>query len=152
MFTSCLDLLADALKELLPSFSFLQVDGDTVGEERNMLLTKFRKDPNISGLLLSYKVGSEGLNLIEANHCICIEPWWNGCTIRQGEARCYRNGQTRTVMTYKIYSENTIENKIIEICKSKDEMAECFLEGTQKQMTRVGIDKYTLGVILGRRY
>ncbi len=34
-------------------------------------------------VILTYKVGSEGLNLTEATHCICIEPWWTNAVHNQ---------------------------------------------------------------------
>ncbi len=74
MFTSCLDLLSEAIKEDYPNFKFVQVDGDT--KNRSELFDQFKNDINTQGLFLTYKVGSEGLNLTEATHCICIEPWW----------------------------------------------------------------------------
>ncbi len=60
MFTSCLDLLSEAIKEDYPNFKFVQVDGDT--KNRSELFDQFKNDINTQGLFLTYKVGSEGLN------------------------------------------------------------------------------------------
>lgn len=152
MFTSVLDLLADSIKEYIPSFEFVQIDGDTKGRKREELINKFRREKNIRGLLMTYKVGSEGLNLTEANHVICIEPWWTNAVHNQAKARCYRNGQTQKVEVHNIYIENSIEERVVEICKEKDKMANSILEGTGQKITQgTGLDKYTLGRILGVR-
>lgn len=150
MFTSCTDLLGDACTALLPDFKYVQVDGDVVGKDRATLLEKFKKDPDVQGLFMTYKVGSEGLNLTQATHCICIEPWWTDAVHRQAKARCWRMGQTREVHVHNVYVQNTIEEKVTDICKAKNEMADSFLEGTEKPLKKnVGLDKFTLGKILG---
>ncbi len=148
MFTSVLDLLANAYKKLLPDSKFVQIDGDTKGKEREKLLTEFRTNANIQSLFITYKVGAEGLNLTEATHVICIEPWWTNAVHNQAKSRCWRIGQTKEVQIYNIYVENSIEERVVEICKEKDEMAEAMLEGTGQKI-KVGLDKYTLGRILG---
>lgn len=150
MFTSCTDLVAEAVKAKIPDYHYIQVDGDVTGEERTKLINKFRTDPGVSGLFMTYKVGSEGLNLVEATHCICIEPWWTDAVHRQAKARCWRMGQTREVHVHNIYVENSIEERVTEICKSKNEMTAAFLEGTEKKIRKTeGLTKATLGKILG---
>lgn len=152
-FTSCLDLLSDAIKVYYPEFTHLQLDGDVVGSERNNVLSKFRRDPETQGLFLTYKVGSEGLNLTDACHCICIEPWWTSAVTDQAISRLYRTGQTKTVTSYEIYISGTIEEKVIEICNDKRMMASELLDSTQVTIHKVkkntGLDKNTLSDILG---
>lgn len=151
MFTSCLDLLAYALEVRLPDFKFVQIDGDTVGEERMNLLDQLNMNEEIRGGMFTYKVGGEGLDLVVATHCICIEPWWTPAVPAQAEARCWRIGQTHPVHIHDIIVDDTIENRIIEICNAKEEMADSYLEGTAKSVGKVGLDKYTLGKMLGIR-
>nr|QBK86670.1 MAG: DEAD/SNF2-like helicase [Marseillevirus LCMAC102] len=148
MFTSVLDLLANAYKKLLPDLNFVQIDGDTKGKKRAELLTEFRTNANIQSLFITYKVGSEGLNLTEATHVICIEPWWTNAVHEQAKARCWRIGQTKEVQIHNIYVKDSIEERVVDICKEKDEMAEAMLEGTGQKI-KVGLDKTTLGRMLG---
>ncbi len=89
MFTSCLDLLSEAIKEDYPNFKFVQVDGDT--KNRSELFDQFKNDINTQGLFLTYKVGSEGLNLTEATHCICIEPWWTNAVHTPSQSKTLEN-------------------------------------------------------------
>lgn len=149
MFTSCLDLLGDTLKEVMPDYSFIQIDGDTVGQERETLLDQFRADPSVRALFLTYKVGGQGLNLTEATHCIPIEPWWTNAVYRQAITRCWRFGQTKEVHVHNIITKDTIEEKVIDIAKQKDAMASEYLDGTTQSVEKVGLDKYTLGRMLG---
>lgn len=149
MFTSCLDLLVDAVKKHIPDFTYEQFDGDVKGLDRPAVIERFRNDKDLRCLFLNYKVGSEGLNLTEANHCICIEPWWTNAVHNQAKSRCWRSGQTKPVIVYNVLSNNTIEGKIMEICRAKDVLASSYLEGTEKPLGRVGLNKFTLGKILG---
>lgn len=150
-FTSCLDLVAEALRVYFPDYNYIQVDGDVVGNERSELIDQFRSEASISAMLMSYKVGSEGLTLVEANHCICIEPWWTNAVHNQAKARVWRPGQTKEVFLHNILVRDSIEDRIMDICKDKDELSDAFLEGTEKPLKkRGGLNKYTLGKILGK--
>ena len=146
-FTSALDLLADVCERELPRFKFLQLDGATKGEDRRRIVSKYRESPDIAGLLMTFKVGSEGLNLTESNHVICIEPWWNRAVHRQAEDRAWRLGQNKQVHVYNVLVEDSIEEKVMEICKQKEEMAQDYLKGSRGWHAR--IDKDTMGIILG---
>ena len=119
MFVSALDILADACREFLPGFEFLQIDGDVVGGERANIIDQFKCDPSIRGLFLTYKVGGEGLNLTEATHCIPLEPWWSPSVCDQAKHRCWRRGQTRPVHVHNIVTKNTIEERVLAIAKQK---------------------------------
>ena len=92
-------------------------------EQREAAIRLFQTDRNCKVLLISYKVGSEGLNLVEANHVICVDPWWTYAVADQAKARAFRPGQKKTVYTYDIFTKageyETIEKKVVEICELK---------------------------------
>lgn len=144
-FTSALDLIADAIIEFT-SHKFEQLDGESIGQERIDIIESFRKNPEVKILLVSYKIGGEGLNLVEANHVIMVEPWWTKAVSEQAEARVHRPGQKKEVFVYNIYVRNTIENHVLNICKEKKVMAENILNG-RKHETK-GLDKLTMARIL----
>ena len=111
MFTSCLDLIGDAFQARLPGFQYVQIDGDTKGLERVELLNQFRTNPDIRGLFLTYKVGSEGLNLTQATHCICVEPWWTSAVPNQAKARLWRKGQKNQSLSTTFWSRIQSRNE-----------------------------------------
>lgn len=136
-FTSFLDLLGYAIEQLLPSdYQYEIMDGDVNGPNRVQIINKFKTE-NVQALLLTYKVGAEGLNLTEANHVICAEPWWTPAVRRQAESRVRRMGQKRDVTIHNLYIQNSVEDRILEKCKEKEEMAENYLEGTKRQKTEL---------------
>jgi len=148
MFTSCLDLLADLIEERMPHYSFVQVDGRTVGGERQRRINAFRTRKRIRAFLCTYKTGGQGLNLIEAANCICIEPWWSPYIHRQAHSRIWRMGQTHPVNVYNFVAKSTIEESIIGIYhREKMRVEDEFLSG-DVSVGRVCPDVETLRHIL----
>lgn len=155
-FTSCLDLIAHAIEVHFKKEKFVieQLDGDTIGSERDGIVATFNQDDALEGgvraLLLTYKVGSEGLNLTQANNVICVDPWWTSVVEDQAVARCHRPGQTKKVRVYNIYAQNSIENRVLDICSDKKSMTASFLEGTGNPFKKsAGLNKSNLADILG---
>ncbi len=145
-FVSALDLLAAACDKYLPDFKYIQVDGGTVGKERQVAFDRFREKKKIRGLFMTYKVGSQGITLTEATHVIPIEPWWNDSVPNQAIHRAWRLGQENDVEVHNILVQDSIECKMREICEGKDKMSKSIMEGSAHKMTRM--DKFTLGKML----
>jgi non-specific serine/threonine protein kinase len=75
-------------------------------------------------MVMSIKAGGVGLNLTEANNVILFDRWWNPAVERQAIDRVFRIGQTRDVMVYKMVVADTIEERIVEVLKAKDALAD----------------------------
>ena len=148
-FTSALDLCVKAVKKYLPKTKYLQLDGDTLQKDRGYILSTFANNPKAKVLFITYKVGSEGLNITCANHVILLEPWWTPVVEDQAVARCWRNGQTKKVQVHSIRVKDTIEEHIDSICEEKKRLIKKYISGSSKGMGGAGIDKYTLGRIIG---
>ena len=118
----------------------VMVDGTLKSSERETAWNKFRQDPNCKVLLMTYKVGSEGVNLVEANAIICTDAWWAPSVRRQAIARAWRIGQCRKVSVYDIVCERSIEDRIMEVCQKKDELAETYLGSTKARAKGQGIE------------
>lgn len=104
----------------------IQVDGTVTGEDRTDSLEVFKNNPDINCLLMSYKVGSEGLNLTVATHCFFLEPWWTPAVHNQALARLWRMGQKQQTFLHKIIAKDTIERRVLEICQEKEKLTEFF--------------------------
>lgn len=147
-YTSVLDLLAYACKKLLEDFKFSQIDGDTKIEDRGQIIKNFENTEGLRCLFMTYKVGSEGLNLIGANHVICVEQWWTPSITKQAISRCYRSGQTKNVNVYNILIKDSIEERVNKVCISKENLSNKIL-GKDVPIEPTKLDKVTLGKILG---
>jgi SNF2 family DNA or RNA helicase len=106
-----------------------QLDGDT--KDRNGTMRRFKEDPDCKVMLITYKVGSEGLNLTEANHVILVEPWWTNAVPDQAMARAWRPGQTKPVTMHDLImvgpTGESIEKHVLNICAQKKAMANSYL-------------------------
>jgi SNF2 family DNA or RNA helicase len=96
----------------------LLIDCDVVGSKRNAIIDRFQNGPE-RVLLLTYKIGSEGLTITRANHVFLCEPWYNNAVHNQAIARAYRTGQERKVTVYKFLCSGTYEEKVYQICEMK---------------------------------
>jgi len=147
-FTTCLDLIAKACRKRIPSFNFRMLDGRTKGSDRKKHIHDFKTDESIHGFFISYKVGSQGLNLTAATNVIFVEPWWTQTVPDQAKARCWRIGQTKNVNIYNIFVADSVEDRIIQVCKLKTKMTQQILNESGKIANIPKLESKTLGCIL----
>ena len=95
------------------------------GQTRNRQekVENFQNNDDVRVFLISLKAGGTGLNLTAADYVYIVDPWWNPAVEAQAIDRCYRIGQDKSVMAYKMICKDTIEEKIIEYQKSKKKLA-----------------------------
>jgi len=120
-FTSLLDLVGNRLsKESIP---FLRIDGSTPARERTRLVERFQQKDREDVILVSLKAGGAGINLTAADYVFLLDPWWNPAAEEQAAARAHRIGQTRPVTVYRMVARGTIEERVLELSRSKAAMA-----------------------------
>lgn len=125
-FTSMLDIIAKRLEA--EGISFYTITGQTKPSERIKLVNDFNAD-DTSVFLISLKAGGTGLNLTGADIVIHYDPWWNLSAENQASDRAYRIGQKRNVQIYKLITDKTIEEKIIELQSRKAELYDIAVNG-----------------------
>ncbi len=113
-FTSMLELLAEDLDNL--NIGYLKLTGQS--RDREALVKTFQRG-EVSLFLISLKAGGVGLNLTCADTVIHYDPWWNQAVESQATDRAHRIGQDKPVFVYKLVTENTIEEKIVELQQHK---------------------------------
>jgi len=72
--------------------------------------------------VISLKAGGSGLTLTEADYVFVLDPWWNPAVEAQAIDRAHRIGQDKTVMVYRLVSEGTIEEKVLDLQERKREL------------------------------
>ena len=125
-FTTMLDRLAEQLKKL--GIDYYMLTGSVNKEKRMQMVDSFNKD-DVPVFCISLKAGGTGLNLTAADIVIHYDPWWNVAVQNQATDRAHRIGQKNVVTVYKLVSQGTIEEKIIDIQEKKKKLAEQVLEG-----------------------
>lgn len=113
----------DVLKKLLPSVSYIRLDGTTDPRNRQAIVQEFNADPSIDVLLLTTHVGGLGLNLTGADTVIFVEHDWNPMKDLQAMDRAHRIGQKKTVNVYRLITRGTLEEKIMGLQKFKMNIA-----------------------------
>ncbi|KAH0030831.1 hypothetical protein KCU80_g11501, partial [Aureobasidium melanogenum] len=106
-----LDILEKFVGEM-GGINYLRMDGNTSIKDRQTLVDKFNKNPDLHVFLLTTKVGGLGVNLTGADRVIIYDPDWNPSTDVQARERAWRLGQKREVEIYRLMTAGTIEEKI----------------------------------------
>jgi SNF2 family DNA or RNA helicase len=55
--------------------------------------------------------------------CFILDPWWNPAVEAQAVDRAHRIGQTRQVFAYRLIARGTVEEKVLELQKTKRDLA-----------------------------
>lgn len=111
------------LKSMLPSVSFLRLDGGVEANKRQDIVNKFNSDPSYDVLLLTTSVGGLGLNLTGADTVIFVEHDWNPQKDLQAMDRAHRIGQKKVVNVYRLITRGTLEEKILSLQRFKIDVA-----------------------------
>ena len=125
-FVRHLKLVEEHLVESGIPYQYL--DGSTPAKARAERIAAFQAGEG-DAFLISLKAGGVGLNLTAADYVIHMDPWWNPASEDQASDRAHRIGQTRPVTVYRLVTKGTIEEQIVELHRSKRELAERLLEG-----------------------
>jgi len=70
-------------------------------------------------MLISTRAGGLGLNLASADTVILYDPDFNPFVDEQAQARAHRMGQKKEVVVYQLVTAATVEERIVELAKSK---------------------------------
>ena len=122
-FTSMLAIVRDRIEARGLAFEYL--DGKT--RDRETRVRRFQDDPACKLFLISLKAGGLGLNLTAAEYVFILDPWWNPAVEAQAVDRTHRIGQTRPVFAYRLIARDTVEEKVLELQKTKRGLAEAII-------------------------
>lgn len=122
-FTSLLAIVRSRLDDADIKYEYL--DGATRNREAHV--EAFQNDPDCGLFLISLKAGGLGLNLTAAEYVFLLDPWWNPAVEAQAVDRAHRIGQTRPVFAYRLIARDTVEEKVLELQKTKRELADAIL-------------------------
>jgi SNF2 family DNA or RNA helicase len=118
-FTSLLSIVRERLDADRVPYEYL--DGQT--RDRKAPVDRFQNDPDCRLFLVSLKAGGLGLNLTAAEYVFLLDPWWNPAVEAQAVDRAHRIGQTQQVFAYRLIARDTVEEKVLELQKTKRDLA-----------------------------
>jgi SNF2 family DNA or RNA helicase len=122
-FTSLLKIVRNRLGADGVTYEYL--DGKT--RDRQTCVERFQKDPDCKVFLVSLKAGGLGLNLTAAEYVFLLDPWWNPAVEAQAVDRAHRIGQTRAVFAYRLIARDTVEEKVLDLQKTKRDLANAII-------------------------
>jgi SNF2 family DNA or RNA helicase len=110
---------------------------------RDQKIENYKKSKDNNVLLMNYKIGSEGLNLTEANNIILLDSWWNFVYEEQAIARVHRTGQTKEVNVYKIMMNSSFEELMYKLSLEKKDLFSK-LKNNDQYAVKIKLDKDTI--------
>lgn len=116
-FTSMLSLIEPELDKL--GITYAKLTGRT--KNRASAIESFQSG-KVPLFLISLKAGGIGLNLTAADTVIHYDPWWNPAAEDQATDRAHRIGQDKSVFVYKLITEGTVEETIMDMQASKRQL------------------------------
>ena len=121
-----LDELEEALRRA--GISCATLTGRQGLRERESVLDRFQRDAGLTALLASTAVAGVGINLVEANHVVFVNRWWNPSANQQAKDRVSRMGQTRSVVVHSFTCRDTVEEVLDGILQEKKRLATAIVE------------------------
>ena len=123
-----LDIVQEKLQENHVSYTYL--DGKTSLKERESRFNQFQRDPSKRVFLISLKAEAPALTLRLLTMSISLIPGGIRRSKNQAIDRCYRMGQEKHVIAYRLICKDTVEEKIMKLQAAKSKMAkEVIAEG-----------------------
>lgn len=80
-------------------------------------------------LICSLMCSNVGLNLVFATQAIIMDPWWNPQIELQAIDRVYRIGQAHDVDVHRLWIEDSVEQRILELQTKKLQLAKMVVDG-----------------------
>ncbi|CAK8686193.1 SWI/SNF-related matrix-associated actin-dependent regulator of chromatin subfamily A member 5-like [Clavelina lepadiformis] len=116
--TRLLDILEDYC--MWRGHNYCRLDGQTPHEDRQRQINEFNRPGSEKFVfMLSTRAGGLGINLMTANIVILYDSDWNPQVDMQAMDRAHRIGQKKQVMVFRLITENTVEERIIERAEMK---------------------------------
>ncbi|MDF4252117.1 DEAD/DEAH box helicase [Streptomyces sp. WMMB303] len=100
--------------------------GGTPLPRRDEMVRRFQEG-SAPVFLLSLKAAGTGLNLTRASHVVHYDRWWNPAVEAQATDRAHRIGQTRPVQVHRLVTEGTVEDRIADMLRRKQALADSVL-------------------------
>ncbi len=136
------------VKELFGDRCVQPINGSVSPSHRQEIIDEFEKSPAGTILPAQIQSGGTGLNIQSASVVIICEPQFKPSIENQAISRAYRMGQTRNVLVYRLLCENTVEEHLVDILKSKQAAFDAFADESAAAAESLEIDSKSFGNII----
>lgn len=113
-----LDILEDYC--YFRDYDYCRIDGSTAHEDRIQAIDDYNApDSNKFVFLLTTRAGGLGINLTSADIVVLYDSDWNPQADLQAMDRAHRIGQKKQVKVFRLVTDNSVEEKILERATQK---------------------------------
>jgi SNF2 family DNA or RNA helicase len=143
-FLHAIEQISEQLNE--QGIDFVTMTGST--RNRQELVERFQNTPSCKVFLLTLKTGGTGLNLTAADIVFIFDPWWNRAAESQAIDRAHRMGQQSKVLSYRLITTGTIEEKILQLQEKKSQLFQNIISDDTASLKALSEDD--ISFILGK--
>lgn len=118
----------EKVQQLMPERCLEPISGSISPQRRQEIVDEFTKAEDGTVLVSQVQAGGTGLNIQSASVVIFCEPQLKPSIENQAIARAYRMGQVRDVLVYRLLADDTIDERIMELLKTKQELFDNFAD------------------------
>ena len=115
-----------AVCRLLGGRALEPVTGSVPPARRQQLVDAFTAAGDGRVLVCQVQAGGTGLNIQAASVVIFCEPQLKPSVEKQAVSRAYRMGQLRSVLVHRLLCDNTVDERILELLREKQELFDAF--------------------------
>lgn len=127
--------------EALGPLAMGPLTGSVSAADRQQLVDDFSSRRGPAVLVGQIEAGGVGLNIQAASVVVLTEPQWKPSTEDQAIARCHRLGQVRPVEVHRLLTENSVDERMLEILARKSALfAEYVRQSAMKDATPEAVD------------
>ncbi|KAJ2828531.1 putative DNA helicase ino80 [Coemansia erecta] len=123
--------MIDLFEEYLAyrKYTYLRLDGSSKIADRRDMVMDWQTRDDIFIFLLTTRAGGLGINLTAADTVIFFESDWNPTVDSQAMDRAHRMGQKKQVVVYRLITRGTVEERILQRARQKDEIHRIVIAG-----------------------
>lgn len=119
---------AEKVMRLAGERAYGPINGSVPSAKRQEIIDAFTAAPEGAVLMCQISAGGTGLNIQAASVVVFCEPQIKPSLETQAISRAYRMGQGRSVLVYRLLCENSVDERIVEVLREKQELFDCFAE------------------------
>lgn len=147
VFSYFLDTIA-RIQMLLGTACVKPINGSVSPIERQRIIDDFEKAGPGTVLPAQIQSGGTGLNIQSASVVIICEPQLKPSIEQQAISRAYRLGQTRKVLVYRLLCSHSVDERVMEILKEKQQIFNAFADESVAAEEVKSIDNKTVDNII----
>ena len=115
-----------AVQKLLGTQALEPITGSLSPVRRQEIVDAFTQAEDGKVLICQVQAGGTGLNIQTASVIIFCEPQIKPSIENQAVSRAYRMGQLRSVMVHRLLCDNTVDERILELLREKQDIFDSF--------------------------